>query len=488
MTNFVPEDAMDIKFLDILRNYYCYDQNFDNSQQIIKAYLIAKQLHANVFRKSGDPYIIHPLEVSKIAVEYKVDCATICACLLHDVIEDTNYTLKELEAEFGYDVASIVDGVTKISKMQYNEEELVAKNTRKLFKAALLHDIRVIAVKLFDRLHNMRTLSYMSDEKQKSISIQTFQVFAPLAEAIGANAIKKELHDLCFYYLENDKYEDVKQQVSEESEKYKEELDLVINNLISKLNDENISNEIKLRIKNIYAVYNSFRKGRTIEDIHDLFALQINVNDIRNCYSTLGVIHQNYNHMDSKFKDYLKSPKTTGYRGLHTSIFSSNQNRLIQTQIRTNKMAVTNSKGIIANLKKYNKEELQKLKENYPFFSKAIEIDNTVKSDSEFYEKICVEVLGDKIYVISKSGTVYELPVGANLIDYAFLCCPTRAPYMVKGIINGEIIPLSKINTTLQNQQFVNFISQEEETIDPSWEQLAKTTRAKRLIRDYFNK
>ena len=478
MIDFIPKDAIDINFLSILQCFHTYNFSDNESQKIIKAYLIAKQLHDGVFRKSGDPYITHPIEVAKIAVSYSVDCATICACLLHDVVEDTDYTLEELEREFGKDIASIVDGVTKINKMKYNEEELVAKNTRKLFRAALNHDIRIIAVKLFDRLHNMRTLNYMKPEKQKSISIQTFKVFAPLAEAIGANAIKKELHDLCFYYLDRDSYEHVKNHIDIESEKYKEEIDQVRMDLIDKLNNEDIPNEIKLRIKNIYAVHTSFRKGRIIEGIHDLFALQINVEKIKQCYETLGIIHQNYKPIDSKFKDYLVNPKTTGYRALHTTI-SDNQNRMTQAQIRTYQMAITNSKGIIANLRKYTDLELEDLKTNYPFFSKAIEIDKSISDDSEFYEKICVEVLGDKIYVTSKTGKVYELPVGANIIDFAFLYCPQRAPYMTDGIVNGTI---TRIDQTLQNQQLVNFLNGDEVMVNEEWLNMAKTTRAKRLI------
>ncbi len=489
MDKFLITDQMDATFFEVYNNYCLYDYNENNRLKIIKAYKLAKKLHAGIKRKSGEPYIIHPIEVARIGTSYNVDCDTICSCLLHDVVEDTDCTLDYISKEFGADVAAIVDCVTKIANMDFDfeigKEELFAKNVRKIFKGLLYKDIRSIAVKLFDRLHNMRTLQYMKPEKQLEKSKQTMEVFVPIAQAIGANSIKKELQDLCMLYLHPTIYEQLSSKLKDIQVIKADEIEYIKNDLSKRISEENIPHEIKLRIKNIYNVFISLQKGRAINDIHDLFALQVNVNDIPSCYDTLRIIHSaGYAFVPDKLKDYIYMPKTTGYRALHTTLIDK-QELMLQAQIRTYKMALTNTKGILNHLQKYSQEDLEVLKRNYPFFSKGVEIDTLKVDDQDFYNTLKYEVLGDKIYVRSASGKVSEMPVGSNIIDFAFLVCPNRAPYLTGGIINSKPV---EITHQLKNQDLVTFTSDENINLDSTWAEKCKTTRARRLILDQVKK
>lgn len=444
---------LDCMFENILDDFIVYDNDLKSILKIRKAYLLAKKMHRDTKRKSGEPYLIHPIEVAKLAVLYKMDCDTICACLLHDIVEDTECTLMYISKEFGEDVANIVDGVTKITAMDFKDEigkeELFAKTVRKIFTGLLYKDIRIIAVKLFDRVHNMRTLESMPTQKQIQKANETLEVFAPLAKAIGANKIKKELEDISMKYKYPDIFLDLQNQLDYVRDKSMVIVDRTKEIISEELYKNSIEHKIKTREKNIYNVYISLKKGRQLNNIHDLFALQIDVDDIPKCYTTLGIIHQyiynnNYKYNPERFKDYITLPKTTGYRALHTTVMVE-LNQLIQAQIRTHEMAITNSRGILDHLKKYSEHDLALLKRNYPFFSKGIELDKAIENDIDFFAKLKYEVLGEKIYIRNPKGRTEELPVGATLFDYAFLTAPALAAKIKNAEINGQQYTLDEI-------------------------------------------
>lgn len=483
--NINTNDKQDIEFYAILKGFMSYDIDLDHIFKISEAYKLAKDAHQSCFRKSGEPYITHPLAVAKLAVEYKADYVTVCTSLLHDVVEDTSYSLEKIEEKFGKDIAINVDGVTKITNMDYDlkKSELNIKTICKLFKIMIYKDVRTVAVKLFDRLHNMRTMNFMSEEKQIAKSKETLKVYVPLAEALGANQLKKELQDLSFLYLEREKYDEISKQIAETTKQHIDTISDMKEDLHAKLEDEDIENDIKLRIKNIYNVYVSLSKGRDMDNIHDLFALQIGLNRIPDCYLAFGVIHQNYpTYLQEKFKDYIFKCKTTGYRALHTTIVDKDQ-QMIQAQIRTKDMAWKNTRGIIGNLKDYNLTEFANIKKQYPFFSICEEIDKvTNNNDFDFYDKLSYEILGDKIYVTSeKSGKCIQLPFGATVLDYAFDACSNRAKRAVQGVVNGKKVSL---DYKLKNGDRVTFTSDEENTIDESWINECATTHGKRLIKE----
>lgn len=332
------------KFINLIKKY---NDDEEDINQIKKAYDYAKDLHEGQFRQSGEPYIIHPLNVAYILAEMHADTDTICAGLLHDTLEDTNITKGEIIEEFNVNVASLVDGVTKISKMNFSsKQDQNLANTRKII-TGITEDVRIIIIKLADRLHNMRTLEYKSEFKQKENSMETMEIFVPLAYYIGAYRIKSELEDISLQYLYPEKYkkiEDIKSKIELDSSSCLQEMLQTIKEI---LNNKDIPNEIKVRTKNIYGIYKRMEEGHKLSDIHDLLSLKIMVDEVSNCYQTLGIIHSQYHPINDKFKDYIYNPKTNMYRSLHTTVFGP-EDRLVQTQIRTFDMDKVASFGLTA--------------------------------------------------------------------------------------------------------------------------------------------
>ena len=484
--DFLKDELLDNYFNEMMNYFLIYNSNLADYEKIHKAYDLAKSLHKDVRRKSGELYMYHPLRVAMMAVSYNMDATSICTALLHDVIEDTDYTYENMEENFGQEIAKNVDCVTKITKADFNTSnfDLYVKTVSKLFRYLAKIDIRGPIIKLFDRLDNMRTIEAMKPEKQLEKSKQTLEIFAPIAYAIGANQLKKELQNLAFPYVKKDKYEYVKAHMDALFNDKESEIAYILNDLHNKFNQEGIENIIKLRVKDLYNTFISLKKGRTLDTIHDLYALQISLNEKIDCFMALNTIHENYRYLDDKFKDYINNPKTTGYRALHSTIITNNE-LMLQAQIRTKNMAVLNSKGLIYKLSINSLSDLEQAKKGYPFFQTVEEIDRDFKDDRIFYEKLKYEVLGQKIYVRSGSGKVYALPVGANIIDFAFLACGNRAAYLNKAFVNGEEVE----NTyPLKNQDLVTFTSGNEETIDRSWIDDASTSIARRLILERINK
>lgn len=463
----------------------------DYSEEDIKiikaAYDYANYLHDGQLRQSGEPYISHPLNVAYILAEMHADSDTLCAALLHDTLEDTDTTKEEITNQFNENIANLVDGVTKISKMNFSSKhDQNMANTRKII-ISLTSDVRIIIIKLADRLHNMQTLQFKSEFKQKENALETMEIFVPLAYYIGAYRIKSELEDLSFRYLKPDEYKktlEKKINIENSSRDCLEEMLFTIKYL---LEDKDISNEIKVRAKNIYGIYKRQQEGYNhLSDIHDLLALKIMVDNISNCYQTLGLIHSKYPPINSKFKDYICNPKTNMYRSLHTTVFGEGE-RLVQTQIRTFDMDKIASFGLTAywDIEKGNARSVMQedLKNKYQFFKSLVEINEMFGDNQDFVSQVKIELFGDKVYVYTPKGEIMELPKGATPIDLAYKIHTSIGNTMVAATVNNEYVP---IDYALQNKDRVKIIT-DELSFGPKedWINKAQTTYAKRKIKEF---
>ena len=464
------------------------EYNPDAIPMVKKAYEYADYLHAGQTRQSGEPYIIHPLNVAYTLAELHADQDTICAGLLHDTLEDTDTTKEEISNMFNPEVSKLVDGVTKISKMNFSsKQEQINANTRKIIMS-IMDDVRIVIIKLADRLHNMRTLEYKDPFKQKENSIETLDIFAPLANYIGAYRIKSELEDISLSYLKPEKYKKIQDNlkiIEEDSEPCLLEMLGTIKDI---LNDKNIPNEIKIRTKNIYGIYQQLEEGLRMNDIHDLMTLKIMVDSISNCYQTLGIIHSKYNPLCSKFKDYIYNPKSNMYRSIHTTVFADE--RLVQAQIRTFDMDKIASFGITTywDIKKGGaRDEMQKdLNDEFQFYKSLKQIDKMFVNNEDFVNQVKEELLkSKKIYVYTPKGDRMELPAGSTPIDLAYKIHTELGNTMVAAIVNDEYVPVEYV---LQNKDIVKIIT-DPKSFGPRKEWLDKiqTTKAKRKILE-FNK
>ena len=469
--------------LNMIKQY-----NYEELAVVKKAYEYAKDLHQGQKRQSGEDYITHPLNVAYILAEMKADKDTICAALLHDVLEDTKTTKEEIAENFNVTIANLVDGVTKISKMNFSSKEAQNyANTRKII-TGITEDVRIIIIKLADRLHNMRTLDFKVEFKQKENSLETMEIFVPLAYYIGAYRIKSELEDLSLRYLKPDMYK----RIEEQQAKIKLDTSGCLEEMLTKIKDvlssHNIPNEIKVRIKNIYGIYKRLNDGHRLADIHDLLSLKIMVDNISNCYLTLGMIHKEYPPINNKFKDYICNPKTNMYQSLHTTVFGP-EDRLVQTQIRTFDMDKVASFGLTTywDINKGQAREAmqQDLKEKYQFFKSLTEINAMFGDNQDFINQVKNELFTDKVYVYTTKGDIIELPKGSTPIDFAYKIHSDVGNTMVAAVVNDEYVPLEY---KLKNKDRVKIIT-DELSYGPrdEWEKIAKTTRAKRKIRE-FNK
>lgn len=472
------------KLLDEVRKY-----NPTEVEIIKKAYEYAKTLHEGQYRQSGEPYITHPLNVAYILAEMHADKDTVCAGLLHDTIEDTKTTKEDIAHDFNQEIANLVDGVTKLAKMNFStKEEQNSANTRKII-TGITNDVRIIIIKLADRLHNMRTIEYKSEFKRKENSLETMEIFVPLAYSIGAYRIKSELEDLSFKQLRTDKYKEIEEIKDKLEEKDNSILEEMLYKIKCLLNDKSIPNEIKVRTKNIYGIYKRLSEGNKLSDIHDLLALKVMVDDIANCYLTLGLVHTLYHPINSKFKDYICNPKTNMYSSLHTTVFGPEE-RLVQTQIRTFDMDKIASFGLTAywDIEKGNARNVmqEELKEKFQFFTALTEINSMFRDNEAFVSQVKNELFSDKVYVYTTKGDVIELPKGSTPIDFAYRIHTDIGNTMVGALVNDK--PVSN-DYVLKSNDRVKIIT------DPlsfgsrdGWEDLAYTAYAKKKIREFRKK
>ena len=460
-----------------------------NIETIKKAYNLAKEAHKNQSRESGEPYIIHPIDVACILAELGMDTSTIAAGLLHDVIEDTDYTYEDLASEFSEEIANLVEGVTKLGKIKYKtKEEQQADNVRKML-LAMAKDIRVIIIKLADRLHNMRTLKFMKKEKQKQKAKETLDIYAPLAHRLGMSKIKWELEDLSFRYLHEEEYYDLVHKIAEkriEREKY---IDSVIKDLHQKLEDSGIDADIEGRPKHFYSIYRKMvKKHKSIEQIFDLTAIRILVDSVKDCYGVLGIVHTIYKPIPGRFKDYIAMPKPNMYQSLHTTVIGP-QGKTFEIQIRTFEMHKTAEYGIAAHWK-YKEGNTDG--DNVDFETKLVWLRDMLEwqretSDAEeFIEGFKIDLFSDEVFVFTPKGVVINLSSGSTPIDFAYRIHTDVGNKCVGAKVNGKIVPL---DYKLKTGEIVEIItSKAAKGPNMDWLNIAKSNQAKSKIRQWFKK
>lgn len=464
------------------------EYNKEEVEVVKKAYEYADNLHNGQLRQSGEPYISHPLNVAYILAEMHADRDTVCAGLLHDTLEDTNITKEDIVHDFNQNIANLVDGVTKLSKMNFSsKQDQNYANTRKII-TGITEDVRIIIIKLADRLHNMRTLQFKSEFKQKENALETMEIFVPLAYYIGAYRIKSELEDLSLRYLKPDMYK----KIEERKLKLEEISDAALKEMLYKIQTllecNNIPNEIKVRTKNIYGIYKRLNEGHKLSDIHDLLALKIMVDEVANCYYTLGMIHKEYHPINDKFKDYICNPKTNMYQSLHTTVFGPDD-RLVQTQIRTFDMDKVASFGLTAywdEQKGKARDVMQEdLKQKFQFFKSLTEINSMFGDNQQFVNQVKTELFADRVYVYTTKGDIIELPKGSTPIDFAYKIHTDIGNTMVGVFVNDEYV---RVDYMLQNKDRVRIIT-DDLSYGPrvDWIDKAQTSLAKRKIKE-FNK
>ena len=464
------------------------EYNPDAIPAVEKAYKYAEFLHDGQYRQSGEPYIIHPLNVAYILSELYADQDTICAGLLHDTLEDTNTSKEEIATEFNKEVAKLVEGVTKISNMPLaTKQEQMNANTRKIV-TSIMEDVRIVIIKLADRLHNMRTLQYKSEEKQKEKSLETLNTFVPLSYYIGAYRIRNELEDICLSYLKPDEYKKIDELRTNIEIESKDCLNEMVSKIKVLLDDKNIPNEIKIRIKNVYGIYRKIKGGHKIEEVHDLLILKLIVDSIDNCYRTLGAVHSQYNPINDKFKDYIYNPKTNMYSSIHTTVFAPDD-RLVQMQIRTFDMDKVASFGLTTywNIKKgqarYDMQE--DLKDKYQFFNSLKQLDNMFVDNEEFITHLNGELFGNNIYVYTSKGRPIELPEGSTPIDFAYQLHEELGNTMIGARVNNEPVDVAH---ELKNGDRVIILNDTSSKPKLDWLDKVKTSKAKSKILEYTNK
>jgi len=469
--------------LNKLREY-----NPEEVEIVKRAYEYADTLHKGQMRQSGEPYISHPLNVAYILAEMHADRDTICAGLLHDTLEDTNITKEDISHDFNQNIAGLVDGVTKLSKMNFSsKQDQNYANTRKII-TGITEDVRIIIIKLADRLHNMRTLQFKSEFKQKENALETMEIFVPLAYYIGAYRIKSELEDLSLRYLKPDMYKRIEERKLRLEESSNGCLKEMLYKIETLLNNKNIPNEIKIRTKNIFGIYKRLSEGHKLSDIHDLLALKIMVDEVENCYRTLYLIHNEYHPINDKFKDYICNPKTNMYQSLHTTVFGPDD-RLVQTQIRTFDMDKVASFGLTAywdEQKGKARDVMQDdLKQKFQFFKSLTEINSMFGDNQQFVNQVKTELFSDKVYVYTTKGDIIELPKGSTPIDFAYKIHTDIGNTMIGVFVNDEFVPIDYV---LRNKDRVRIVT-DELSYGPreDWIDKAQTSLAKRKIKE-FNK
>jgi len=468
---------------DVLKEVEKY--NPEEIPMVKKAYEVANNAHKKQKRESGEPYIIHPLHVCMNLTRFKADGASLCAGLLHDVVEDTKYTIKYIKKEFGDEIAHLVDGVTKINNLHYTKDEATNANIRRLINS-LNDDVRIIIIKLCDRLHNMETLEYKAPEKRIRSANETLMIFVPLAYLIGAFSLKCSLEDLCLIYLDKESYDVISEKRKIIEKDYKKSIEIVSKEIEKILKKNKIKYTYRVKILNIYHIYQKLNKGYKLNDIHDLVNFKIIIDDNYDPYQVLGLIHRLYTPMNQKFKDYIACPKTNMYRSLHTTVFGPD-NRLIQFQIKTKTMDDINTIGLAAYWEFYGgegKEKMQQeLKLNYQFFNTMREINDVIESDSDFIERVKREVFSNNIYVYTLSGDIIELPMGATVIDFAYKLHTDLGNHLYKAYINGKEVKLSH---KLNNKDRILILTKEKAHPKETWLSHAITLSARRKIKDYL--
>ena len=480
--------------IDLSTEKFMHDLTQINSKYddtaIIKAYEIALRLHEGQFRKSGEPYIIHPIAVAKILAGFGMDNETVIAGLLHDVVEDTEYTREQLVNDFDEKIAALVDGVTKLGNISYDasSEKIQAENFRKMF-LAMSKDIRVLIIKLADRLHNMRTLEYMPTNKRASKAMETLEIYAPLAGRLGMFSIKFELEDLALKFLHPIEYKKLSDAVTLKKEKYEQDVETLISEISSELKQAGIQGEVKGRNKHLYSIYRKMViQKKELDEIFDLLAVRILVGSVKDCYAALGLVHTRWTPIPGRFKDYIAMPKPNMYQSLHTTVLGDN-GEPFEIQIRTYEMHRIAEYGIAAHWK-YKEGKVSgkedESEQKLAWVRQALEMQNEADDSVEFLENLKMDLFDNQVFVFTPGGDVMELPADSTPLDFAFKIHTDVGVRCVGAKVNGKMVT---IDHHLNNGDIVEIVTSANST-GPSidWLKLCKTSQARSKIRNWLRK
>ena len=476
----------DVEFKHLIDTIHSYLPKA-KCDDVTKAYQLAEEAHKDQRRVSGEPYILHPLAVAQILADMKIDTTTITASLLHDVVEDTSYTLDDLKKMFGKEVAFLVDGVTKLSRLNYRTKEDQQLNSMRKMFLAMAKDVRVVVIKLADRLHNMRTLRYMRSDKQKRIAQETLEIFAPLAHRLGIFNIKWELEDLSFRYLEPDKYYDLVDQMKQKRHVREEIVNEAIDVLKKALDEAHIHCEINGRPKHFYSIYKKMKKdNRDLSQVYDLFAIRVIVDDVKDCYGVLGIVHSLWKPLPYRFKDYIAMPKPNNYQSLHTTVIGT-RGQPVEIQIRTWEMHRIAEYGVAAHWRyKEGNQTANKdaFDEKMGWLRTLLEWQDT-SNPKEFVNALKLDAFSDEVFVFSPRGDVIDLPQGAIPIDFAYRIHTDVGHRCVGAKINGKIVPL---DYKLKNGDIVEIITSKVGKPSLDWLNIVGSSESRSKIRSWFKK
>lgn len=476
----------DVEFKHLIDTIHTYLPQA-KCDDVTKAYNLAEEAHKDQRRVSGEPYILHPLAVAQILADMKIDTTTITASLLHDVVEDTSYTLEDIKKMFGKEVAFLVDGVTKLSRLNYRTKEDQQLNSMRKMFLAMAKDVRVVVIKLADRLHNMRTLRYMRSDKQKRIAQETLEIFAPLAHRLGIFNIKWELEDLSFRYLEPDKYYDLVDQMKQKRHVREEIVNEAIDVLKKALDDAHIHCEINGRPKHFYSIYKKMKKdNRDLSQVYDLFAIRVIVDDVKDCYGVLGIVHSLWKPLPYRFKDYIAMPKPNNYQSLHTTVIGT-RGQPVEIQIRTWEMHRIAEYGVAAHWRyKEGNQTANKdaFDEKMGWLRNLLEWQDT-SNPKEFVNALKLDAFSDEVFVFSPRGDVIDLPQGSIPIDFAYRIHTDVGHRCVGAKIDGKIVPL---DYKLKNGDIVEIITSKVGKPSLDWLNIVGSSESRSKIRSWFKK
>ncbi len=479
----VKKEAFEESYKEIAKNLSRYCGRTDESL-VRKAFDFAFEAHKHQLRKSGEPYFIHCLEVARILTEMEMDYITVIAGLLHDVVEDTGVTLDEVRDEFGEEVALLVDGVTKISELQFSSlEEKQAENFRKMI-FSMIQDIRVIMIKFADRLHNMRTIGYLPKKKQERIALETREIYAPLAHRLGIAKVKWELEDLSFKVLNPKAYEEIAEKIREKRAEREAYIERFVVPIQKELKKAGIQAEISGRPKHLYSIYRKMKiRQKPFEEIYDLFAIRIIVKRVDECYFSLGIVHTLYTPIHERFKDYIATPKSNMYQSIHTTVIGP-EGKMVEIQIRTEEMHRTAEAGIAAHWKyKEGRKKEDDFDRQILWLRQVLDWQRDEHDPQEFMEDLKISLFHEEIFAFSPKGDLFKLPRGATPIDFAFAVHTDVGLHCIGAKVNGRIVPL---NSELHSGDSVEIITSAKQRPNPDWIKFVKTSKARTRIKRWM--